>query len=271
MHFETTSEIVCINRRKKRGVMGKLSFKSDHIGSSTRRQRPSLVEKVNRTVNLYVGYANLPMIPRGLEDGVPQPIKFMCMNRFTCSWRAEYIGRIMCKLARRIKEHSPLLHGEQKVIACLIASHVVDFGQNDNISIAFEMLHQHLCKYSKTHLFLELCASEGVRIGILRPKLCVQIYLVHQVTFLWPSLPINRNELTSPMTVARRVCPFMRGYACDRCLIVCRVEWLWNGVCLCVRLGCFVAIDFVWLWPWYCDQLSVEPIVLWLSYLDVQN
>ena len=113
----------------------------------------------------------------------------MCLYLFTCSCRAEYLGRTTRRLSTRISEHCPksLRSGNVRNITSAIMGHLVDTGHQINTQTSFRpyLTIPNTFPLSVRKRLLSL--AEAIAIRILKPSLCKQKNYVQPLLLPWPT------------------------------------------------------------------------------------
>ena len=113
----------------------------------------------------------------------------MCLYLFTCSCRADYLGRTTRRLSKRISEHCPksLRTGNVKTITSAIMGHLIDTGHQVDTQTCFKVYYTVPNSYPISVRKRLLSLAEAIAIRILKPCLCKQKNYVQPLLLPWPS------------------------------------------------------------------------------------
>ena len=111
-----------------------MTFKGDAVAELITRRVSNAVHEMYNAAKLDVWFTNVPMMQFELEDRLSMHFASFCIYSFTCSCRADYIGRTTRRLLDRAREHHPawLNSGISRVARSAIASHLAETNHRVN-------------------------------------------------------------------------------------------------------------------------------------------
>ncbi|CAH8459625.1 unnamed protein product, partial [Heterobilharzia americana] len=143
-----------------------LEFKGDTTVEVLKNRLSRCINSSFYAARLRLVFSSRRLIRQCVKNRLPIMSTSMCIYKFTCSCRADYIGRCKWALRKRVAEHYPvwLTRGERRKTTSSICEHLVECRHSATRDSSFKIIYKVKLNYSKGLRFHHLCTAEALAI-----------------------------------------------------------------------------------------------------------